>query len=40
LLLYVAASHVAVSAVLVQETQDDQVKKQVPVYFISEVLSP
>jgi hypothetical protein len=40
LLLYVAASHAAVSAALVQERQDDQAKKQVPVYFISEVLSP
>jgi hypothetical protein len=40
LLLYVAASHAAVSATLVQERQDDQAKKQVPVYFISEVLSP
>jgi hypothetical protein len=40
LLLYVAASHAAVSATLVQERQDDKVKKQVLVYFISEVLSP
>ena len=40
LLLYVAASHVAVSAALVQEKQDGQVKNQVPVYFVSEVLSP
>jgi hypothetical protein len=40
LLLYVAASHAAVSAALVQERQDDQAKKQVPVYFVSEVLSP
>jgi hypothetical protein len=40
LLLYVAASHTAVSVVLVQEKQDGQVKKQAPVYFISEVLSP
>ena len=40
LLLYVAASHVAVSAALVQEKQDGQVKKQAPVYFVSEVLSP
>jgi hypothetical protein len=39
LLLYVAASHAAVSAVLVQEKQDGQARKQVPVYFISEVLS-
>jgi hypothetical protein len=40
LLLYVAASHAAVSAALVQEKQDGQAKKQVLVYFISEVLSP
>jgi hypothetical protein len=40
LLLYVAASHVLVSAALVQEKQDEQTKKQVPIYFISEVLSP
>jgi hypothetical protein len=40
LLLYVAASHAAVSAALVQEKQDDQAKRQVPVYFVSEVLSP
>jgi ribonuclease HI len=40
LLLYVATSHTAVSAVLVQEKQDGQVKKQAPVYFVSEVLSP
>jgi hypothetical protein len=40
LLLYVAASHAVVSAALVQERQDDQAKKQVPVYFVSEVLSP
>ena len=40
LLLYVAASHSAVSAALVQEKLDDQVKKQAPVYFVSEVLSP
>jgi hypothetical protein len=39
LLLYVAASHSAVSATLVQEKQDGQVKKQAPVYFVSEVLS-
>jgi hypothetical protein len=36
----VAASHAAVSAALVQEKQDGQIKKQAPVYFISEVLSP
>jgi hypothetical protein len=40
LLLYVAASHSAVSAALVQEKVDDQVKKQAPVYFVSKVLSP
>jgi hypothetical protein len=40
LLLYVAASHVAVSAALVQEKQDGQTKKQAPVYFVSKVLSP
>jgi hypothetical protein len=39
LLLYVAASHSTVSAALVQEKQDGQVKKQAPVYFVSEVLS-
>jgi hypothetical protein len=37
LLLYVAASHDAVSATLVQEKQDGQIKKQAPVYFVSEV---
>jgi hypothetical protein len=40
LLLYVAASHAAVSAALVQEKQDGHTKTQVPVYFVSEVLSP
>jgi ribonuclease HI len=39
LLLYVAASHSAVSAALVQEKQDGQVKRQAQVYFVSEVLS-
>jgi ribonuclease HI len=39
LLLYVAASHFAVSAALVQEKLDGQIKKQAPVYFVSEVLS-
>jgi hypothetical protein len=39
LLLYVAASHSAFSVALVQEKQDGQVKRQAPVYFISEVLS-
>jgi hypothetical protein len=40
LLLYVAASHSAVSAAIVQEKQDDQIKRQAPIYFVSEVLSP
>jgi ribonuclease HI len=40
LLLYVVASHAAVSATLVQEKQEGQVKKQAPVYFVSKVLSP
>jgi ribonuclease HI len=40
LLLYVVASHSAVSAAFVQEKLDSQVKKQAPVYFVSEVLSP
>jgi hypothetical protein len=40
LLLYVAASHALVSVTLVQEKQDKQAKKQVPIYFVSEVLSP
>jgi hypothetical protein len=39
LLLFVAASHSVVSAVLIQEKLNDQVKKQAPVYFVSEVLS-
>jgi hypothetical protein len=39
LLLYVAASHSAVSAALVQEKLEGQNKKQVPVYFVSELLS-
>jgi hypothetical protein len=39
LLLYVAASHSAVNAALVQEKQDGQIKRQAPVYFVSEVLS-
>jgi hypothetical protein len=40
LLLYVAASHATVSAALVLEKQDGQAKKQVPVCFVSNVLSP
>jgi hypothetical protein len=39
LLLYVATSHSTVNAALVQEKQDGQVKRQTPVYFISEVLN-
>jgi ribonuclease HI len=39
LLLYVAASHSAVSAAPVQEKLEGQIKKQAPVYFVSEVLS-
>jgi hypothetical protein len=39
LLLYVAASHAAVSAALVQENKDDQTRKQLLVYFVFEVLS-
>jgi hypothetical protein len=39
LLLYVAASHSAVSAALVQEKLEEQIKKQAPVYFVSKVLS-
>jgi hypothetical protein len=39
LLLYVVASHSVVSATLVQEKLEGQIKKQAPVYFISEVLS-
>jgi hypothetical protein len=39
LLLYVAALHSAVSVALVQEKLEGQTKKQVPVYFVSEVLS-
>jgi hypothetical protein len=39
LLLYVAASHSAVSAALVQEELKGQTKKQAPIYFVFEVLS-
>jgi hypothetical protein len=39
LLLYVVTSHSALSVALVQEKLDGQVKKQAPVYIISEVLS-
>jgi hypothetical protein len=40
LLLFVAASHSAVSATLVQEKLDGQARKQAPIYFVSVVLSP
>jgi hypothetical protein len=36
----VAASHAVVSAALVQEKQDGQIKKQALVYFVSKVLNP
>jgi hypothetical protein len=39
LLLYVSASNSAVSAVLVQEKEEDGKLKQIPVYFASEALS-
>jgi hypothetical protein len=39
LLLYVAASNSVVSAALVHEKFEGQIKKQAPVYFVSEVLS-
>jgi hypothetical protein len=39
LLLYVSATESAISAVLVQEQETKQSKKQVPVYFVSEALS-
>jgi hypothetical protein len=39
LLLYVVAYHVAVSTALVQEKHDGQTRKQVSVYFVSEVHS-
>jgi ribonuclease HI len=39
LLLYVAASHSAVSAALVHEKLEGQIKKQALVYFVSKVLS-
>jgi hypothetical protein len=39
LLLYVAASHSTVSAALVREKLDGQIKKQAPIYFVSKVLS-
>jgi hypothetical protein len=39
LLLYVVASHSAMSVALVQEKLEGQTKKQAPVYFVSEILS-
>lgn len=40
LLLYIYVSYSAVSATLVQEKVEGGVKKKMPVYFVSEVLSP
>jgi hypothetical protein len=40
LLLYITASHSTLSVTLVQERQEGQTKKQAPVYFVLEVLSP
>ena len=40
LILYIAASHSAVSAALVQERQEGPTKKQMLVYFVFEVLNP
>jgi hypothetical protein len=39
LLLYVSASNLAMSAVLVQEKEEEEKFKQIPVYFASEALS-
>jgi hypothetical protein len=39
LLLYVSASNSAVSAVLVQEKEEEGKLRQIPVYFASEALS-
>jgi hypothetical protein len=39
LLLYVSASYSVVSAVLVQEKEEERKFKQIPVYFASEALS-
>jgi hypothetical protein len=39
LLLYVAASHSAVSAAFVQEKFEGQIKNQAPVHFVFDVLS-
>jgi hypothetical protein len=40
LLLYIFASHSTVSAALVQEKIEGEIKKQVPVYIVSDVLGP
>jgi hypothetical protein len=39
LLLYILATESVVSAVLVEEQENEHIKRQVPVYFISEALS-
>jgi hypothetical protein len=39
LLLYISATESTVSAVLVEEQQNEHTKRQVPVYFVSEALS-
>jgi hypothetical protein len=39
LLLYIAASHIAISVALVQEQDRDGKNKQCPVYYVSEVLT-
>jgi hypothetical protein len=39
LLLYVSATEIAVSAVLVQEQEINHLKYQVPIYYVSEALS-
>jgi hypothetical protein len=39
LLLYIAASHSAVSAALVQEQERDNKNQQCPVYYVFEVLT-
>ena len=39
LLLYVSATDSAVSAVLVEEQENEHTKRQGPVYFVSEALS-
>jgi hypothetical protein len=40
LLLYVSTSHSAVSVALVQKKVEGEIKKQAPVYFVSQVLGP